>query len=165
MLLYNMNFRITSYGMTEPSPCVLFFPMYYLVSTQKTKANLQTFQFHNGTCTSTTDVAKYYYIVCNMLNLNFCNCSFPLWKKCFCLNWYIFFLYKTPFPLAEPEHSIWILFLDVQFIHSFSQQIQKVKWLQICIPKFKLQHTWLYIIIMSRTRLLWSSLTFRHYRL
>ena len=93
MLLYNMNFRITPFGMTEPSPCVLFFPMYYLVSIQKTKANLQTFQFHNGTCTSITDVAKYYYIVCNMLNLNFCNCSFPLWKKCFCLNWYFLFVF------------------------------------------------------------------------
>ena len=86
VLLYDKKFRITSFVMIKPSPCVLFFPMYYLVSTQKTKANLQTFQFHNGTCTSTTDVAKYYYIVCNMLNLNFCNCSFPLWKKCFCLN-------------------------------------------------------------------------------
>ena len=56
MILYDMKFRITSFDMIEPSPCVLLFPMYFLVSTQKTEANF--LKFFNGTPTSITDVTK-----------------------------------------------------------------------------------------------------------
>ena len=47
MLLYDMKFRITSFDMIESSPCVLFFPMYFLVSTQKTEANFEICNFDN----------------------------------------------------------------------------------------------------------------------
>ena len=41
MLSYDMKFRITLLDMIEPSSCVLFFPMYFVVSTQKTETNFQ----------------------------------------------------------------------------------------------------------------------------
>ena len=41
VLLYDIKFRITSFDMIKPLPCVLFFPMYFLVFTQKTEANFQ----------------------------------------------------------------------------------------------------------------------------
>ena len=44
MLLYDMKFRIISLDMIEPSSCILFFPIYFLVSTQKTEANFQILQ-------------------------------------------------------------------------------------------------------------------------
>ena len=46
MLLYEMKFRITPLDMIEPSSCILFFLMYFLVSTQKTEANFQILQFN-----------------------------------------------------------------------------------------------------------------------
>ena len=46
MLLYDMKLKITSFDMTEPSPWVLLFPMYFLVSTQKTQANFQILQLN-----------------------------------------------------------------------------------------------------------------------
>ena len=46
MLLYNMKFRIVLFDMIEPSPCVMFFPMYFLVSAQKTEANFQILQLN-----------------------------------------------------------------------------------------------------------------------
>ena len=41
-----MKFRITFFDMIEPSRCVLSFPMYFLVSTQKTEANFQILQLN-----------------------------------------------------------------------------------------------------------------------
>ena len=38
--------KITSFDMTEPSPCVLLFPMYFLVSSEKAEANLQILQWN-----------------------------------------------------------------------------------------------------------------------
>ena len=55
MLLYDMKFRIALFGMIEPLPCILFFPIYFLVSTQHKKPK-QTFKFCNGTPTSITDI-------------------------------------------------------------------------------------------------------------
>ena len=47
MLLYHMKFRITCFGMIKPLPCVLlFFPMFFLVSTQKTEATFQILQLN-----------------------------------------------------------------------------------------------------------------------
>ena len=46
MLLFEMKFRITSFDMIESSSCVLFFPMYFLVLTQKTEANFQILQLN-----------------------------------------------------------------------------------------------------------------------
>ena len=46
MLLYDMKFRITLFDMIKPSPCVLFFPMNFLVSNQKTEANFQILQLN-----------------------------------------------------------------------------------------------------------------------
>ena len=46
MLLYDMKFRITSLDMIEPSSCILFFTMYFLVSTQKTEVNFQILQLN-----------------------------------------------------------------------------------------------------------------------
>ena len=43
----HMKFRITCFGMIEPLPCVLlFFPMFFLVSTQKTEATFQILQLN-----------------------------------------------------------------------------------------------------------------------
>ena len=56
MLLYNMKLRITSFDMIEGLPCVLFFPMYFLVSTQKIEANFQILQFWSVMS------QRYYYI-------------------------------------------------------------------------------------------------------
>ena len=59
MLLYDMKFRITSFVNIEQSTCVLFFPMYFLVSTQKTEANFEpNFAILQLNRTSITDVAK-----------------------------------------------------------------------------------------------------------
>ena len=44
MLLYDMKFRITSFDMNEPPHCVLYFPMYFLLSTQKTETNFKILQ-------------------------------------------------------------------------------------------------------------------------
>ena len=46
VLLYDMKFRITSFDMIEPLSCVLFFPMYFLVLTQKTESNFHILQWH-----------------------------------------------------------------------------------------------------------------------
>ena len=58
MLLYDMKFRITLFDMIQSSPCVLFFPRYFLVLTQKTEANFQILQFWLLTLQS------YYHIFC-----------------------------------------------------------------------------------------------------
>ena len=55
MLLYDLNFRITSFDMIEPLPCVLFFPMYFLVLAEKTEGNFQILKL---TPTLITEVAK-----------------------------------------------------------------------------------------------------------
>ena len=39
MLLSDMKFRMTLFDMIERLPCVLFFPMCFLVLRQKTEAN------------------------------------------------------------------------------------------------------------------------------
>ena len=44
MLLYDMKFRITSLDMIMPSSRRLFFPIYFLVRTQKAEANFQILQ-------------------------------------------------------------------------------------------------------------------------
>ena len=44
MLSYNMKFRITSLDMIEPPSSILFFPMYFLVSTQKKQSKLSNFE-------------------------------------------------------------------------------------------------------------------------
>ena len=46
MLLHDMKFRITSLDTIEPSSCVLFFPIYFLVSTQKSEASFQILQLN-----------------------------------------------------------------------------------------------------------------------
>ena len=46
MLLYDMKFWITLFEMIEPSPCVFFFPMHFLVPTQKTEAKFQILQWN-----------------------------------------------------------------------------------------------------------------------
>ena len=53
-----MKFRITSFHVIDPSPCVLFFPMYFLFPSIDTKKLKQTLKFCNGIPTSITDVAK-----------------------------------------------------------------------------------------------------------
>ena len=40
--------------MIEPLPCILFFPVYFLVKTQKTELN----KFYNGTPTLIIDITK-----------------------------------------------------------------------------------------------------------
>ena len=146
MPLYDMKFRITLFDVTEISPCVLFFPMYFLVSTRRKKPK-QTFKFCNGTPTSITDVTKilsHFLLqkVCIRLKLNFCTWSFSLQKEGFCLNLFCLFalvIHDTFFSLADPGLSTWtrqiILSLDVQFIYSFFKQIQLAKLLHMCITK------------------------------
>ena len=102
VLLYDLKFRLDSFDMFEPSLCIRFFPMYFLVSTQIQK---QTFKLWIETLTLTTDAVKILlhfllYKVCNRLKLNLlCTWSFSLWKEVFfkidvfCL----FFLYKLLF--------------------------------------------------------------------
>ena len=58
MLLYDMKFRITSFDMIQSSPCVLFFPMYFLALSQKTEANFQILKFRLLASQS------YYHIFC-----------------------------------------------------------------------------------------------------
>ena len=146
MLLYDMKFRITSFDMIELSLSVLLFPMYFVVSTRQKKPK-QTFKFCNGTPTSITDVAKILshsplWKVCGRLNLNFCTWFFSLWKEGFCLNLsflFALFIQDTFFSLADPGLSTWtrqiVLSLEVQFIYSFSKQMQLTKSLYICITK------------------------------
>ena len=55
VLLYDMKLRRNSFRLIELLPCILFFSMYFQVSTQKPK---QTYKFCNGTPTSINDVAK-----------------------------------------------------------------------------------------------------------
>ena len=44
--LYDNGLRHERVNIIEPSPCVLFFPTYFLVSTQKTEANFQILQMN-----------------------------------------------------------------------------------------------------------------------
>ena len=46
MLLYDMKFRISWLDMIVSLPFVLFFPMHFLVSTQKAEANFQILQLN-----------------------------------------------------------------------------------------------------------------------
>ena len=62
VLLYDKKFRITSFVMIKPSPCVLFFPMYFLVSTQKTEGNFQNFAIKPLLRLLTSQ--RYYYTFC-----------------------------------------------------------------------------------------------------
>ena len=50
-----MAFILWEFEMTESLPCVMFFPMVYLVSTQKPK---QSLNFSKGTPTSISGIAK-----------------------------------------------------------------------------------------------------------
>ena len=101
MLLYGMGFRITSFGKIDPSPCVLFFRMYFPVSTQKTKANFKILQLNPTSITDVTKILSHFLLwkVCNRLKLNLCTCYFFFGKRVlFKLSFVcLFFLYKTLF--------------------------------------------------------------------
>ena len=142
MLLYDMKLRITLFDMIESSPCALLFPMYFLISTQKTEAYLQILQFR--LLTSKRYSHFLLWKIFNRLKWSLCTCYFSLWKERFaCL-----FVFALFFSLAEPLLSIWTrqigFSLDIQFIYSFSQQIQLTQLLHICITK--LLHISYYIL-------------------
>ena len=131
MLLYDMKLRITLFDMIESSSCVLFFPTYFLISTQRTEAYQRYSHF-------------LLWKIFNRLKWSLCTCYFSLWKERFaCL-----FVFALFFSLAEPLLSIWTrqigFSLDIQFIYSFSQQIQLTQLLHICITK--LLHISYYIL-------------------
>ena len=93
MLLYDMIFWITSFDMIEPSPCILLFPMYFLVLTQKPKAKFQTLQwypyFHYWRRKDTTVSHFLLWKGCSRLKLNLWTCYYFSLKRGFCLNWLI----------------------------------------------------------------------------
>ena len=102
----NMKFRITWFYMIEPSLCVIFFPMYFLISTQKTEENFQILQL------------KLLLRVCNGLKLNLCPCYFSLWKEFilfqiilfkFIFKFILLFLYKTLF-FRQQNHRTFNMF-------------------------------------------------------
>ena len=111
VLLHDMKFRITSFDMIESSPCILFLPMYFLVSTQKNKINFQILQWNpyldywRGKDTITFLLWK----VCNRLKLHLCKCSFSLWKKGFFkIDFFVCFFYTRHFvSLGERRLLIW----------------------------------------------------------
>ena len=131
MLLYDMKFKITLFDMIELPLFVLFFLIYFLISTQKSKANFQILQLNP------------LLGVCNGLKLNLytCTCYVSLWEEGFCLNSFCLFALFIHFfySLADSRLSIWtrqmVLWLDVRFVYSFCQHLQLTKLLRICIIK------------------------------
>ena len=81
MLLYDMKLRVTLFDMIESSPCLLFFPTYFLISSQKTEAYLQISQFRFLTS------KRYSYFLLwktfNRLKWSLYTCYFSLWKERF----------------------------------------------------------------------------------
>ena len=126
-----MKLRITLFDMIESSSCVLFFPTYFLISTQRTEAYQRYSHF-------------LLWKIFNRLKWSLCTCYFSLWKERFaCLIVFALF-----FSLAEPGLSIWtrqiVFSLDVQFLYSFSQQIQLTQLLHNVLLNYYIYHTTYY---------------------
>ena len=97
--------------MIESSPCLLLFPVYFLMLTQKTESKFQILRFR-----LLTSQRYYQYFllwkVCNNLKLNLCTCYFSLWKEDFvkidfCLS--ALFIQDTFILLAELKRSLTLL--------------------------------------------------------
>ena len=93
VLLYDIKFRIILFDMIEPLPCILFFTVNFLVSTQKSKVSnfqiFQTFKFCSWTSTLTTEVAK---MISHFL-LWYIHVLFLSLERRFCLNWFLLVSY------------------------------------------------------------------------
>ena len=93
VLLYDIKFRIILFDMIEPLPCILFFPVTFLVSTQKSKVSnsqiFQTFKFCSWTSTLITEVAK---MISHFL-LWYIHVLFLSLERRFCLNWFLLVSY------------------------------------------------------------------------